>query len=662
MKEGSRAQGSVKSSSTLEKFGSALSFIESAKQPEPPVAEPQKPAKEFDPCSGPGRVPPQFVILYRRPFLIFSIPFGEFPTWQVACVTVSSLDFFYGFDLRFNQIWNLRGLFLGDLASTMSLAPSEQLTLEFQSSQRRVLEQTAVDSAEELTSTESTTLDKEVVNAARSSSKTENWHVDGSGGFNIGIVKLEAAGGVQNSLTQTAQNSIEHVTEATTKSAHSLKTLHKIEVRGVTEGITQNRMTRVIKNPYRDRSLSLNVFQLIKHFSVKAQLAEVRHALFIQVNSLQFNNNFVVSNSDFLRDELLDRGLIDELPVALQGAKPLASSGTLQLATDTAKLALRYLYGGPGPESNIFNALIVGRGGSDLNHDPNDPANCFDAHFGFNTNLGDDQSGLGDSLRNNLGAFFTTLNLMFKVYQEKVNGGTLDASAIGIAKAIFDSVSEGWNNLLKDPQGSGTIRNILDEGDFTEIFRRLSGFLAIVSSMLNPILTPADEERKAIEAHEQAAFVLERLKRHLNCHKNYYIQRFLLYVASKSTNQDIIDFVNQVIDTAAVTQDQRILMHILFDVEGAFVDRQQIVVPGFRSFKAKEITEVSNRLSAARDGSTAEFKFDDVKPAVAEVELPCDGIHLEVAQGACILEGIPVQPGKSLELTIHDASLSLSGP
>ena len=260
----------------------------------------------------------------------------------------------------------------------MSLAPSEQLTLEFQTSQRRFLEQTRVDSVEEMTSTESITGRQRSPKFARSSSKTRNWHIDGTGSFSIGTPKinvgLDLSGGLSESVIQTSQSSLEHITEATKKSSNSLKTLHKIEVRGISEGLIQNRMTRIIKNPYPDRTLSLNVFQLIKHFSVLTQLAEVRPALIIQVNDLVFDNDFVQSNSDFLRETLLDQSLLDQLDFAVQGTKILILQGR-QEALEIAKLALEFLYEVP----NIFKVPpLITNSDPDNPVDANIPETSFD--------------------------------------------------------------------------------------------------------------------------------------------------------------------------------------------------------------------------------------------------------------------------------------------
>lgn len=116
---------------------------------------------------------------------------------------------------------------LGDLSSTISLAPSEQLTLEFLSSQRMLLEKKNMDSREEMNSLENTTIDREIVNVARSSSRSENWNISANASISIGsVASLGASGGTSGSTTLSSQFSLQQISEATRKSAQSLKTLH----------------------------------------------------------------------------------------------------------------------------------------------------------------------------------------------------------------------------------------------------------------------------------------------------------------------------------------------------------------------------------------------------------------------------------------------------
>src|SRR5690242_14581496 len=149
------------------------------------------PATILPECAPPDtRVAPQFLVFFRRhvpiapPLLVAPVD-GQSPPLQFACVGMglASVVVSEAYDVRLSQTWTLQKLALGDLSSTIALAPGEDLTLEFQITQRRVLEQDTIDSAETQDQTESTTIDKEVMSVARSASHNHSWHVDGSGSF-----------------------------------------------------------------------------------------------------------------------------------------------------------------------------------------------------------------------------------------------------------------------------------------------------------------------------------------------------------------------------------------------------------------------------------------------------------------------------------------------
>ncbi|TMB99768.1 MAG: hypothetical protein E6J42_02485 [Chloroflexi bacterium] len=626
-----------------------------------PTAAPSASGPAQDPvalavCSAPDtRTPPQFLVHLRHPFPMCEFVIGlgddiDIPKLRFSCIPVTNLRLYLGLSVSFEQRWNLLRLAIGDLSSTVGLAPLEKLTLEVQASQRKVLEQSTLDSTDELDSTESTTIDKEVVNVMRASSRTRSWHVDGSGSLSIGTPKLGGSlgiqAGVQESLSQSSQAAIEHISETTKKSAHSLKTIHKLEVRGVTEDFRQSRMTRVVKNPYTDRALSLNVFQLEKHYSVKTAMVELRPALFIDVRGLDFDAHFVASHVDFLRLELLDAPLTEELPLALRGTEPLERSDKASAAHDTALLALRFLFDVP----NLFKARHVQAGPTDLG-DPNAPATSF------NANVGGDQDGLDDAARNDVGVVFTALNYFYAVYRELVATNRLDVNAVALAGALATEIKERWIPMTADVESRGKIRNVLDQGDFTEIFRRITGFLAMVSGMVTPLVEAVAQEEAAARAHRAAVLALERLLEHVRCNRNYYIQRLLAYLSAKTNAQTIIDFVDEVIERAAtgMAPSTQTALRSVFDHSGAFLDRQQIIVPAFRALTSAQVEEFCLALSGQRQP----FDLSRIAPAVDAVEVPADGLHLELAAGACILEGVP--PGtNSAELSLHDGSFKVA--
>src|SRR5437879_5774243 len=122
--------------------------------PQPPAAKNPN-DKLLINCAPPtSRTGPVFELSLRRPILLkeagdqlnFDPLSSEYvysylaETRSIAGVVFLMRNVLFRLDARFSQVWNLTDLTLGDLASTMSLAPREQLTIEIQTSQRKVLD------------------------------------------------------------------------------------------------------------------------------------------------------------------------------------------------------------------------------------------------------------------------------------------------------------------------------------------------------------------------------------------------------------------------------------------------------------------------------------------------------------------------------------------
>ena len=152
------------------------------------------------------------------------------------------------------------------------------------------------------------------------------------------------------------------------------------------------------------------------------------------------------------------------------------------------------------------------------------------------------------------------------------------------------------------------------------------------------------------------------------CHQNYYTQQFLVYIAQKTNNQDIIDFVNDVIDkTPGIgiknfpSDNVSTLLRLVFDIGRSFIDKQQIIVPSFRTFwtlDSSNIIKISDLIQLL-DPSTPRIDFSKIIPIVDnKVDVPSDGFHLEVARGRCELENLPHEKEKSVELEVKAESRS----
>ena len=291
------------------------------------------------------------------------------------------------------------------------------------------------------------TSDKSVINIARAASRTQNWQIGGSGKVSMGSwLGVQASGDVKNAVSLSSQSSIQQASEATRKSSETLKTLHKVEVRTVAEEAKQWGITRKLKNPYRDRTMSVNVFQMVKRFSVETKLAGASAALMIRINEITFDDRFICSHVQFLRDKLFDKTLTEHLSDAIRAVQ---APPNLNQANEYAKLALRYLFAVPHINelsNNIFH-LKTRWGLGQPPGDTNDPATSF-KFAGRDNSPG--RHGYLDALKTGFGPIFATLNMFYNVWTETHH---LEGYAIVIARALANSIRPAWEAYIRRASG-----------------------------------------------------------------------------------------------------------------------------------------------------------------------------------------------------------------
>jgi hypothetical protein len=552
-----------------------------------------------------------------------------------------------------------------------------------------LLEQSTLDSTEQLLSEENTKVDKESVAATRSSSKTDNWRIDGSASISLGTfasASLQAGG--SESVTDSAITSINQISEATQKSAKTLKTLHKIEVRGVTETSTQRRMKRTIKNPFADRTLSINVFAQLKRYSVETRLREFRPVLVFEARSLVFDETFIVANQDFLKNCLLDKSLVDALEIAASGAN---QTTTLQGAADLAERALDYLFGPDLGHPHVNGDVYGERGANVFNVDPiqntpqtdaNFPDTCFDAKLlkstwnGIFSLEGAPYTGLSEAIGTDekralgLGEVYCALGYyraIFRHEQDWLAEPRERTRLVQLALSIADQVGSTWEAFKAI--GEGGLKSeantylwyVFNTDSYTEVFRRLPGFLSLVKGWLAPLVSATWEQEEQKKQVEAATAAVDRLLKHLQFHAGFYTRKYLSYLAGEAEGHAIVEFANKAIEsTGRLGPSVPETLQSVFDANRAFVDGNQIIVPGMQPLNSEDMA----KLAAVLPGSGTvppELPPASVKPVVVELEIPSDGIHIEVAPGLCVLKGVWSEQVHKMLRVLFWASLAVAG-
>jgi hypothetical protein len=572
--------------------------------------EPPDPCRPIRPAVGPEQV-----IRYRQPFSLerLAVDVGdpvEGDALMLACQWVRGIHGDFALDLHYDQSWFYEKPVLGALSASIALAPGEVLSLSIRNTQRKQFEQQTLDEVERSQQTESTIADKDVLNVTRSSSKTNNWSVSGNGSIGISGASLGASGSASETISETSSSSAQRSRESTQKSASNLRTLQKVQVREMTEVTTEAATARRIPNPYRDRSVRLDVYELAKDYCVEYSLSEIVPSVVLTLDWLTFDRQFVLTNGSFLSDELIDRMLEAELVEALQVTDDLKLEGAEERARDLALLALEYLFAGPA----MFNFPLFN------SWDENDPQTSFRDPL-------EEYSGLQDSTNNKVGVVFSTLAFYNQLYQNQVlpDNGPL---AVQLAVSLDEVLGPRWIGV----EESEAIADTIDEEHATEILRRLAGFLTMTSGILRPLLQPAEEEKEARRSAERAEFVIARAVEHLTCFRRYYTERYLHYMGDRTQMRAIASFAEEVIRYCLPGIDEDLLSPL--DPEASFLDRNRIVVPSRVTPSHDELEDLLER-------------FGDKKPKIPfgrldvhKVIVPTDGVHIEPTPGACILKGV----------------------
>ncbi len=649
----SRGQAKLSLGSVIEELPGRLGAPEASQRPLRRAAGAPVPAV-LEACETlVQRTPPEYQFQFRLPYDIATLvdlplpvadPANPPPRVAVSCVPVLAGRFSIVADLRLRQTWSFQQLYIGDLSSSISLAPGERLNLTIKKTQRTQLNQTTLNSSESLDSFESSVVDKDVLNIQRSSVSTQQWRVDANANVSLlGVLTVGGGGGFTSSATESANTAIEQIAEVTTKSARRLQALQKIEVARQDELTTETAQTRTITNPYRDRSLTLHVYELAKRFAVTTDLAEVRPALVMEITDLDLDRDFVLAQGELLDEIFLDRSLAAELREALLAVRTTVVTDHRALARRYARLAFHFLF----EANNLFNL------------DGGDPAeNSPWASFA-------DEEGLEDAIDNELGRVFTTLGVYLRLQAEIYSrppfgpppilpnpppwpgaSGRGHDLEVEMALSLAQAIREPWTAL-----GPDSVENILDVGDRTEVARRISGFLSLVDGLIKPLLTPIEEEREAAEARNRAEAVIDRVLRHIQCNRTYYVERFLAGLSQRTHGYALAEAFSQIVRSgtlAALNPGQEEALLELFNPRLGYLDGLQFVVP----LRQAMSLGAALRLIADLTGGPPPAQEDLVFPDQQDLTIPTDGFHLEPIAGRCVLADVP-EAGGSVTANIN---------
>jgi hypothetical protein len=188
-----------------------------------------------------------------------------FPEFQLG----ANQRWAFGQRLDYRQEWRHDGFTLGELISSLSLLPNEELTIEVSSWQRTKSEVEQITDRQERERLERELSRTDEESATNQAAASNSWTVAASGGYSLGPVSASVSASASGNTEQRSQQAERHVTEATTKATNEVSLKRALKMTQTAEAGSEQRTARRIRNPNACHTVTFNFFQIVKLFDVQ---------------------------------------------------------------------------------------------------------------------------------------------------------------------------------------------------------------------------------------------------------------------------------------------------------------------------------------------------------------------------------------------------------
>jgi hypothetical protein len=178
----------------------------------------------------------------------------------------------FGQRLDYQQEWRHDGFTLGDLSSSMSLLPGEELTVEVSSWQRTKSEisQESDDTTRQQLENEQRSTDER--SCTRETAAQNGWSVSASASVGTPVWSASVNASATGSSSERAEQSNRELREATTNATTEVSARRAIKLTQTSEAGSESTTTRRIRNPNQSQTVTYNFFQVIKLYDVQLRV------------------------------------------------------------------------------------------------------------------------------------------------------------------------------------------------------------------------------------------------------------------------------------------------------------------------------------------------------------------------------------------------------
>lgn len=263
---------------------------------------------------------------------IASVPLGRaalnsqnIVDWDNDPTIYQSTSIAYGHLLHFKQQWVADGYSLGDLVYSLPLAPGQKKQIVVFDWERRESASNIQEIDYEESLDNSLSRDRDineiasgVVNEKLNGSSSSTVKSASAGfGASIGPLVLGASGGIskgsstatQNSMRDTAVRDSQHLSDKTVQSANAVRSQRSTVVQTVSQGERYEVNSESVANYNHCHALTIQYFEVLRHFKVQHKLVEAQECLFIPLPISTFDIDKARRWKEILTSTLRDKQL-----------------------------------------------------------------------------------------------------------------------------------------------------------------------------------------------------------------------------------------------------------------------------------------------------------------------------------------------------------------
>lgn len=252
-----------------------------------------------------------------------AIDWDDTPTLNESCTLA------LGHVLHYRQQWRADGYSLGDLLYSLPLAPGQKRKIAILDWDRRTQSTRSEDLEEEEYLRGFLERDRDVLDVVNShldqrtdaSSSSSTW--GGGGGIGGGFIGngwgifggvAGGGGGAATQADQTASRnlsaqSLQQLRDQTTQRASSVRDQRSTVIQTLAQSENVNAQTEVVANYNHCHAITVEYFEVLRHFQLTHELVNVSECLFVPLRMSWFDHAKVLRWRDALQGNLLNRSL-----------------------------------------------------------------------------------------------------------------------------------------------------------------------------------------------------------------------------------------------------------------------------------------------------------------------------------------------------------------